>query len=190
MDQSRFRLFVRRIAWDSRSATARGALSCCPMCSGNMPTPPARRAIRIAREQKQISRPGAMPRSASRANLTADLTVNPDFGQVEADPSEINLTHLRNVLQPKRPFFSRGKHLRLRIDKDVLLLLPPHRTRSVLIPPLPPAASSIPGRHADSGRRQGDRPKTPAGLRWALSKPSPTARWPTSPKTALKRQQT
>jgi hypothetical protein len=43
--------------------------------------------------------------------LTLDLTVNPDFGQVEADPSEVNLTTHETFFQEKRPFFIEGKNI-------------------------------------------------------------------------------
>ncbi|MEP6991907.1 MAG: DUF5916 domain-containing protein [bacterium] len=41
-------------------------------------------------------------------NLTLDGTVNPDFGQVEADPSVVNLTAFETFFQEKRPFFIEG----------------------------------------------------------------------------------
>ncbi len=41
-------------------------------------------------------------------NLTLDVTVNPDFGQVEADPSEVNLTEFETVFPERRPFFVEG----------------------------------------------------------------------------------
>ncbi len=44
-------------------------------------------------------------------NLTLDLTVNPDFGQVEADPSEINLTAFETFFPEKRPFFIEGSNI-------------------------------------------------------------------------------
>lgn len=44
-------------------------------------------------------------------NLTLDFTVNPDFGQVEADPSEINLTAYETFFEEKRPFFVEGKNI-------------------------------------------------------------------------------
>ncbi len=44
-------------------------------------------------------------------NLTLDLTVNPDFGQVEADPSEVNLTAYESYFQEKRPFFIEGANI-------------------------------------------------------------------------------
>ncbi len=44
-------------------------------------------------------------------NLTLDFTVNPDFGQVEADPSEVNLSSFETFFQEKRPFFVEGKNI-------------------------------------------------------------------------------
>jgi hypothetical protein len=41
-------------------------------------------------------------------NLTLDLTVNPDFGQVEADPGQVNLTAFETFLPERRPFFTEG----------------------------------------------------------------------------------
>ena len=43
-------------------------------------------------------------------NLTLDLTINPDFGQVEADPSEVNLTAFETYLREKRTFFIEGRN--------------------------------------------------------------------------------
>ena len=42
------------------------------------------------------------------SNLTLDATVNPDFGQVEVDPSVINLTAFETRFQERRPFFVEG----------------------------------------------------------------------------------
>lgn len=39
------------------------------------------------------------------ANFTLDATINPDFGQVEADPAVINLTAFETFFQERRPFF-------------------------------------------------------------------------------------
>ena len=41
-------------------------------------------------------------------NFTIDLTVNPDFGQVESDPSVMNLTAFETFYEEKRPFFLEG----------------------------------------------------------------------------------
>jgi hypothetical protein len=44
-------------------------------------------------------------------DLTLDFTINPDFGQVEADPSEVNLTAYETFLTEKRPFFTEGRNI-------------------------------------------------------------------------------
>jgi len=44
-------------------------------------------------------------------NFTLDLTVNPDFGQVEADPSQVNLTAFETFFEEQRPFFIEGKNI-------------------------------------------------------------------------------
>jgi hypothetical protein len=44
-------------------------------------------------------------------NLTLDATINPDFGQVEADPAVVNLTAFEVVLEERRPFFVEGNEL-------------------------------------------------------------------------------
>ncbi|MCX6270075.1 MAG: DUF5916 domain-containing protein [Bacteroidetes bacterium] len=44
-------------------------------------------------------------------DLTLNFTVNPDFGQVEADPSEVNLSAYETYFQEKRPFFVEGKNI-------------------------------------------------------------------------------
>ncbi len=61
-------------------------------------------------------------RQAARATVGADFkvgiseftltgTVNPDFGQVEADPSEVNLSGVESFLAERRPFFLDGSNL-------------------------------------------------------------------------------
>lgn len=45
------------------------------------------------------------------SNFTADFTVNPDFGQVESDPSVMNLTAFETFYEEKRPFFLEGKNI-------------------------------------------------------------------------------
>lgn len=45
------------------------------------------------------------------SNFTADLTVNPDFGQVESDPSVMNLTAFETLFEEKRPFFLEGLNI-------------------------------------------------------------------------------
>ena len=42
------------------------------------------------------------------SNITLDATVNPDFGQVEADPAVVNLTAFESFFGERRPFFVEG----------------------------------------------------------------------------------
>lgn len=42
------------------------------------------------------------------SNVTLDATVNPDFGQVEADPAQLNLTAFETFFEERRPFFLEG----------------------------------------------------------------------------------
>jgi hypothetical protein len=44
-------------------------------------------------------------------NMTMDLTINPDFGQVEADPSEVNLSAYETFFSERRPFFIEGNNI-------------------------------------------------------------------------------
>jgi hypothetical protein len=44
-------------------------------------------------------------------SLTLDATINPDFGQVEADPAEVNLSAVPTFFNERRPFFTEGANL-------------------------------------------------------------------------------
>ncbi|MDT8324976.1 MAG: DUF5916 domain-containing protein, partial [Bacteroidota bacterium] len=44
-------------------------------------------------------------------NLTLDATINPDFGQVEADPADVNLSAYETYYSERRPFFIEGNQL-------------------------------------------------------------------------------
>jgi len=53
------------------------------------------------------------------SNLTLDLTINPDFSQVDADPSEINLTTVETFLTERRPLFLEGQDIfEAKLDDD------------------------------------------------------------------------
>ncbi|VAW17007.1 FIG00652814: hypothetical protein [hydrothermal vent metagenome] len=45
------------------------------------------------------------------SDFTLDYTINPDFGQVEADPSVLNLTSYEIFYSEKRPFFLEGNSI-------------------------------------------------------------------------------
>ena len=54
---------------------------------------------------------GADVRFGLTSNLTLTATINPDFGQVEADPSEVNLSGFESFFQERRPFFTEGSDI-------------------------------------------------------------------------------
>ncbi len=51
---------------------------------------------------------GADVKYGVTSDITIDLTINPDFGQVEADPAQVNLTAFETFLPERRPFFLEG----------------------------------------------------------------------------------
>lgn len=51
---------------------------------------------------------GADVKYGLSSNLTLNATINPDFGQVEADPSVLNLSAFEQFFQERRPFFLEG----------------------------------------------------------------------------------
>jgi hypothetical protein len=54
---------------------------------------------------------GADAKIGLATNFTADLTINPDFGQVESDPSVMNLTAFETFYEERRPFFLEGRNI-------------------------------------------------------------------------------
>ncbi|HEY0997412.1 MAG TPA: DUF5916 domain-containing protein [Gemmatimonadaceae bacterium] len=64
------------------------------------------RAGDFGRAQRQQF--GADLKYGVTSNLTLDATINPDFGQVEADPAQLNLTAFEQFFQERRPFFLEG----------------------------------------------------------------------------------
>ena len=57
------------------------------------------------------ARAGADLKMGLGPNITLDATVNPDFGQVEADPAVVNLSAFEVFFDEKRPFFLEGSQL-------------------------------------------------------------------------------
>ncbi|MGN6393801.1 MAG: DUF5916 domain-containing protein [Gemmatimonadales bacterium] len=62
-------------------------------------------------EQSQDLSVGGDFRYRLASNVLLNATVNPDFGQVEADPSELNLSAFETFFEERRPFFVEGKGL-------------------------------------------------------------------------------
>jgi len=59
-------------------------------------------------DQSNISSMGLDMKYGLSAQSSLNLTINPDFGQVEADPSVLNLTAFETQFEEKRPFFIEG----------------------------------------------------------------------------------
>ena len=72
-------------------------------------------AAAFDRSQKVTA--GANIKYGVTSNLTLDGTVNPDFGQVEADPAVLNLSAFETFFQERRPFFVEGAGI-FRFDVD------------------------------------------------------------------------
>jgi hypothetical protein len=62
-------------------------------------------------ERDASMRAGADVRAGIGANLTLNATINPDFGQVELDPAEVNLSAFETFFNERRPFFVEGANL-------------------------------------------------------------------------------
>ena len=45
------------------------------------------------------------------SDITLDATINPDFGQVEQDPADVNLSAFETFFSEKRPFFVEGTEI-------------------------------------------------------------------------------
>ncbi len=62
-------------------------------------------------ERNQTLEVGGDVKAPIASNLLLNATINPDFGQVEADPSELNLTAFETFFSERRPFFVEGRGL-------------------------------------------------------------------------------
>ena len=71
----------------------------------------ASRTIRNAYDQKQSVELGGDLKYRIVPNVTLDATINPDFGQVESDPSVLNLSAYESFFDERRPFFVAGRGL-------------------------------------------------------------------------------
>ena len=77
-----------------------------PYAVGRLERPATRTALRDATAWS--SRLGGDVRYGLTPNVSLRATLNPDFGQVEADPSRINLSAFETFFPEKRPFFVEG----------------------------------------------------------------------------------
>jgi hypothetical protein len=82
-----------------------------PYTAGNARFQPVEDGNPFSTGRKTGFRGGADLKLGLGSALTLDLTVNPDFGQVEADPAVVNLTAFETFFSEKRPFFVEGVNL-------------------------------------------------------------------------------
>lgn len=79
-------------------------------------------------QTEEADQPGELSRQGSiniggdikvglSSNITLDATINPDFGQVEADPAELNLSAFETFFPERRAFFTEGVQI-FRYDLD------------------------------------------------------------------------
>ena len=69
-----------------------------PEDDGNPFTDPSEYALRIGGDIKYLL----------TSNIALDATINPDFGQVEVDPADVNLSAFETFFEEKRQFFIEG----------------------------------------------------------------------------------
>ncbi len=63
------------------------------------------------RRSERFGTVGADLKYGLTSDLTLDVTLNPDFGQVEADPAQVNLTAFETFYPERRPFFLEGSSI-------------------------------------------------------------------------------
>ena len=101
------------LMWPGRPKAVRGSMLPLGVLLGinNIPDPKQLEVIPYTLiGQSTITRldMGLDVRYGLTSNSIMKLTFNPDFGQVEADPSVLNLTAFETFYDEKRPFFSEG----------------------------------------------------------------------------------
>ncbi|MGI9043285.1 MAG: DUF5916 domain-containing protein [Gemmatimonadaceae bacterium] len=82
-----------------------------PYTLGRLSRQPGEAANPFYRSNDAAASGGADIKYGLTSNLTLTATINPDFGQVEADPSVVNLGSFETFFPEKRPFFTEGAEI-------------------------------------------------------------------------------
>ncbi|MEJ2217313.1 MAG: DUF5916 domain-containing protein [Gemmatimonadota bacterium] len=82
-----------------------------PYTVGSATTSPSDPGNPFHRSVDPFGSAGADIKAGVTSDLTLTATLNPDFGQVEADPSVVNLTAFETFFPEKRPFFVEGSDI-------------------------------------------------------------------------------
>ena len=108
------------------------------------------------------------------SSLSLNATVNPDFGQVEADPAQLNLTAFEDFFDEQRPFFVEGSSIFQNGNFDLFYSRRIGRKPGYFSPPEGaierdrPEATTILGALKLTGKTEG---KTAFGLLQAVTAP-------------------
>ena len=103
----RVRVVVRRSGRAVDAGGAQAARSCCPTwCRSSRGS--RLTAIRCCSARRPEAALGLDLKYGLTPGLTLTGTVNPDFGQVEADPAVVNLSAFETFFNERRPFFIEG----------------------------------------------------------------------------------
>ena len=82
-----------------------------PYALGQLNTQPTEDGNPLISAHDEKATVGADLKYAVRPGLTLTATMNPDFGQVEADPAVVNLSGFETFFAERRPFFVEGAGL-------------------------------------------------------------------------------
>jgi hypothetical protein len=88
-----------------------------PYLVGDVTTEPAEAGNALRETIDPDAAVGVDLKYAAGPGLTLTATVNPDFGQVEADPAVVNLSAFETFFSERRPFFVEGSGI-FRFDTD------------------------------------------------------------------------
>ncbi|MGH9307801.1 MAG: DUF5916 domain-containing protein, partial [Vicinamibacterales bacterium] len=88
-----------------------------PYAVGDLGTQPVEAGNPLQHARNGSAEVGLDLKYALTPGLTLTGTVNPDFGQVEADPAVVNLTAFETFFSERRPFFVEGSGI-FRFDTD------------------------------------------------------------------------
>lgn len=82
-----------------------------PYASSSLTRAPAQQGNPFYNEKELYGSVGADLKYGLTSDLTLTATINPDFGQVEADPAVINLSAYETFFEEQRPFFLEGNEI-------------------------------------------------------------------------------
>jgi len=105
--------------WSSRMGELRGIsgvkptrrIEVVPYAAGSLVRGESEEGNPFKDGSSSAGRVGADLKMGLGPNLTLQATIHPDFGQVEADPADVNLSVFETVFAEKRPFFLEGASL-------------------------------------------------------------------------------